>query len=362
MNATRPHAGWRARALALTATLALAGGTAAVTATPAHAVGSLGRAYVWANSPSHALNTPYAPSAAYSRNSTGAANSVVRTGTGLYTVRLANLGRTGGTVHVTAYGATSNTCAVRDWNPVGNRLDVRVSCFTRTGLRVNTPFTASFVNTSGLGGSRFGYVWANNPTSAAYTPSTAYQFNSSGALNAITRSGTGRYTVRLRSIGAAAGHVQVTAYGDTSARCKVGNWFVSGADQLVNVRCHDRLGNLRDQRFTLTYARATGIQRATPAAYAWANLPGSAAYNPSAAYSYNSSGVVNRIRRVSQGIYRFYPPNQQLSNGNVQVTAYGGDSKYCKVERWNPTDGVQVRCYTVSGSLTDTYYDVSFQR
>ncbi|MGW1763102.1 hypothetical protein ACWCQL_03245 [Streptomyces sp. NPDC002073] len=362
MNVSSLLKRWRVRALAVTTTLALAGGTVALTSTAAHAAPSFGRAYVWANSPAHTLNTPYTPSASYSHNSTGATNTVVRTGTGQYTVRMPNLGRVGGTVHVTAYGATTHTCGVNYWTPSGSRLDVRVSCFTRTGVRVNTVFTASYENTAALGGSRFGYVWANQPTSPSYTPAASYQFNSSGAANTITRSGTGSYTVRLPSIGSDAGHVQVTAYGDVAARCKVGNWYASGSAQLINVRCTNAAGGNKDHRFTLTYTRATGLLRTTPAAYAWANRPTTAGYNPAPSYAYNSSGVVNRIARVSRGVYRFHPANMPLGRGNVQVTAYGHDSTYCKVDFWTPSTGVQIRCFTVTGAPTDTYYDVSFQR
>ncbi|WP_051795064.1 hypothetical protein [Streptomyces sp. NRRL S-87] len=354
---------WRTRLLAAGAALTMAGGAVVLAPGVAQAAPARGLAYVWANSPNSALNVPYTPSAFYSRNSTGGTNTVVRTGTGQYTVRMPGLGLIGGTVHVTAYGSTSHTCGVNYWVPgAGGRLDVHVSCFTRTGARVNTTFDASFVNTAVVGGSRIAYVWANQPTSAAYTPSTSYQFNSGGSTNTITRQGAGQYRVRVPSIGAAAGHVQVTAYGDVAARCKVVNWFPSGSTEYVNVRCHNAVGRLADNRFTLTYVRSTGILRTTPAAYAWANQPTTAAYNPAASYAYNSTGSVMRIRRIGTGTYRFVPPNMPLGNGHVQVTAYGSDSAYCKVDFWTPSTGVQIRCFAPSGALVDTYYDVAFQR
>lgn len=351
----------RTRILSVLTTLVLAAGLIALAPFTAHAAPSRGFAYVWANQASAPLNTPYTPSGAYSRNSTGAVNSVVRTGTGQYTVRLPRLGLLGGTVHVTAYGATTHSCHVAYWLPAGDRLDVHVRCFTPAGYRVNTRFTASFVNTSYLGG-RFGYVWANNPTAGSYTPSTTYQFNSAGATNTITRSGVGQYTVRLPSIGSAAGHVQVTAYGDVPARCKVVNWYPSGTAQLVNVRCFTLGGALRDTQFTLAYARSTGILRGTPAAYVWANSPTGGSYTPSTAYQYNSAGYTNRITRLGVGVYRVSTPGQPLGYGNVQVTAYGAGSAHCQVDYWTSSTGIQVRCYTATGAPTDTYYDVSFVR
>ncbi|MFI2436677.1 hypothetical protein [Streptomyces sp. NPDC018693] len=342
-------------------TVAMAVGMTALVPFTAHAAPSRGFAYVWANQASAPLNTPYTPSGSYSRNSTGAVNSVVRTGTGQYTVRMPRLGMLGGTVHVTAYGATSNSCNVAYWSPVGDRLDVHVRCFTPAGSRANTRFTVSFVNTAYLGG-RFGYVWADQPTASSYTPSTTYQFNSAGATNTITRAGVGQYTVRLPAIGSAAGHVQVTAYGDVLARCKVVNWYPSGTAQLVNVRCFTLGGALRDTRFSLTYVRDNGILRTTPAAYAWANQPTAGSYTPSTAYQYNSAGYTNRITRLGVGIYRVWTPGMPLGYGNVQVTAYGSSSAHCNVDYWTPSTGIQVRCYTASGTPVDTYYDVSFTR
>ncbi|MFI9155577.1 hypothetical protein [Streptomyces sp. NPDC053367] len=360
-TASGSAARWPARVLHLLMTLALTAGVVALTPSTAHAAATRGSAYVWANQPSAALNTPYTPSGYYSRNSTGAVNSVVRTGVGQYTVRMPRLGLLGGTVHVTAYGATNHSCNVAYWSPVGDRLDVHVRCYTATGHRADGYFTASYVNTAYLGGS-FGYVWADQPSTGAYTPSTTYQFNSAGVRNTVTRGGPGQYTVRLPSIGSAAGHVQVTAYGDVLARCKVVNWYPSGTAQMVNVRCFTLGGALRDTRFTLTYTRGTGLLRTTPAAYAWANQPTTASYLPSAAYRYNSAGYTNRITRQSVGVYRVSTPGMPLGYGDVQVTAYGSDSRHCKVDHWTPSTGIQVRCLTASGAPADTYFDVSYVR
>jgi hypothetical protein len=57
-------------------------------------------AYVWANQPTAAS---YVPSQPYQANSSGATNQIQRLGTGSYLVKLPNLGRSAGHVHVTAY-------------------------------------------------------------------------------------------------------------------------------------------------------------------------------------------------------------------------------------------------------------------
>jgi hypothetical protein len=92
------------------------------------------------------------------------------------------------------------------------------------------------------------YVWANQQGAASYTPSLSYQYNSTGGTNTITRSGVGVYQVRLPGAGNVSGHVQVTAYGSGSTRCKVQSWTSTVTAKLVNVRCFDTAGAPADSR------------------------------------------------------------------------------------------------------------------
>src|SRR5438270_871613 len=99
-----------------------------------------------------------------------------------------------------------------------------------------------------------GYVWADNPTSASYTPSTIYSFNSSGGGITISRSGVGAYVVNFSGIGgsgSAGGNVLVTAYGGGSETCKVMNWSSSGANFVANVRCFNSGGSPIDTRYSI---------------------------------------------------------------------------------------------------------------
>src|SRR5438270_61729 len=127
-----------------------------------------------------------------------------------------------------------------------------------------------------------GYVWADNPTSASYTPSTIYSFNSSGGGITISRSGVGAYVVNFSGIGgsgSAGGNVLVTAYGGGSETCKVVSWNSGGADFIVNVRCFNSAGGAVDTRY------AARVVWNSPAfgkhGYAWADNPTSASYTPS---------------------------------------------------------------------------------
>src|SRR4029079_10278762 len=98
-----------------------------------------------------------------------------------------------------------------------------------TGALVDSLFDATYSVAPARGA--LGYVWADQPTSPSYVPSSFYQFNSKGFTNSITRFGIGAYSVRLPGLGASAGTVKVTTYGPVSTRCKVVNWGPSGSDE-----------------------------------------------------------------------------------------------------------------------------------
>jgi hypothetical protein len=337
-----------------------------VAATPASAAptGPYGSAFVWAHDPTAAS---YVPSAGYQWNSTNrwsAVNTVTRSGVGSYTVLLPGLGASSGTVLVTAYGSTKDYCKVGSWGPSGSAQAIYVRCYNSAGQLADSQYTLSYSN--GNGGKSRGYVWADQPSSASYTPYGAYQGNSSGATNRITRSGVGAYQVIFPNLGASAGHVQVTAYGYGSERCKVTGWSPSGADQSVGVRCHTAAGAAVDTYFTATYVRDSNVlgesvccnSDGNPTAYAWASQPTTASYTPAAAYHF-PGWAASTITRTGTGSYQFKTP-VGLDNGNVQVTAYGSGSEYCKVVYWNSSEGVRVQCYTATGNPVDTNFDVSF--
>jgi hypothetical protein len=364
-SAFRSHTRTHVRALIATSVAAVAGLSGVVaTAGPAAAAPSapFGSAFVWANNPTAAS---YVPSATYQWNSTSptvAVNRITRTGVGAYTVYLPGLGVASGTVLVTAYGSSKDYCKVASWGPSGTRQAINVRCYNRLGTKVNTTFTLSYSNRS-LGNRA--YVWANRPTTASYTPSAPYQANSTGATNRITRSGKGNYRVILPNLGAGAGHVQVTAYGSGTQRCKTSDWGPSGTNQSIGVRCFTVAGAAADTTFTLTYVRNGNVlgqpvgngTTGNPTAYAWANLPTTRSYTPSNAYRFGAAKAT--ITRVGTGDYKFKTP-LNLANGNVQVTAYGSGSQHCKVAYWNNVDGIRVKCFTAKGNPVNTQFDVAF--
>lgn len=101
---------------------------------------------------------------------------------------------------------------------------------------------------------RMGFAWANNPTSASYSPSATYGFNSANMPITASRSGTGRYAMTFRGLGGhgrAGANVQVTAYGASSNHCKVQSWSSGGVDFRANVRCFNSSGALVNDRYTV---------------------------------------------------------------------------------------------------------------
>lgn len=119
-----------------------------------------------------------------------------------------------------------------------------------TALALGTPAQAAEPNK----GTLVGYVWAENPkAAAAYTPSAAYQFNATKAVNTVTRTGAGTYTVKFAGLKSTGGHAQVTAYGAGPSYCKIVSWNPAGADQNVNVACYDGKGGPADAQFALAF-------------------------------------------------------------------------------------------------------------
>ncbi|MBA3488090.1 MAG: hypothetical protein H0T78_00845, partial [Longispora sp.] len=298
------------RAIATAAVLGAAAVTLVGLSSPAQAAGSRGAGYVWAN---QASAPSYTPSSTYQWNSTNAQNTITRSGLGTYTIRYPGLGITGGTVHVTSYGASSDRCKVQSWGPSGNDQQVNIRCFTLSGAPTDSMFTATYTNVTRVAsGRKLGYVWAGSPTASAYTPSTTYQGNSTGATNTVTRTTAGTYSVTMPGLSGARGDVQVTAYGTGSEYCKVTGWGPSGTNQNIGVKCFTTAGAPADAMFTMTYVDRSNIlgvgvcctPDGNPSAYAWANQPSAASYAPSSTYQFAGfDGNQGTITRSAVGTY-----------------------------------------------------------
>jgi hypothetical protein len=218
-----------------------------------------------------------------------------------------------------------------------------------------------------------GYVWANNSTSASYTPSASYNFNSTDpldAINSITRTVDAvgpRYTVRFPDLGLLGGTVHVTGYGASSTSCQVQSWGPSGDDQLVHVRCFNDAGTAVNSQFTVAYTNVEDSEDGV-LGYAWANNSAATLhtpYVPTSTYQANSAGGTNTVTRVSTGVYSVHMPGLgNPSSSHVQVTPYGSTAARCVTPGWgyNAAGNAQdatVRCYSMAGAPVNTRFTVT---
>ena len=114
-------------------------------------------------------------------------------------------------------------------------------------------------------------------------------------------------------------------------------------------------------KFTLTYVQSISLVGSafksdlsgTSSAYLLANKPSSASYTPAAGYLFNSQGGTNTIRRLEKGVYQVNFPQQQLERGAFQSAVFGKELVHCKATAWGTTVGLQVRCFTRTGTPKD---------
>jgi hypothetical protein len=113
-----------------------------------------------------------------------------------------------------------------------------------------------------------GYVLANKPTSTSYSPTAAFQWNSTDAVDTITRTGTGNYLVRfpfLTTLATNGGTVDVNAVGTTAAVCGVDDWAPVGGAIDAQISCVDHSGGALDSEFTASFtAPSWGCRRTSP--------------------------------------------------------------------------------------------------
>ena len=210
-------------------------------------------AYAWAD---QATLASYTPSPTYQYNSDGGTITATRSAVGTYQLLIPNMAGSNGDVQVTAYN-TLGRCKVTSWGPSGTSQQVGVKCFSSGGSPADIRFDMTYFrngNVLGLPGDA-GYAWANNSTSASYTPSLGYNFSSAGVSATATRASTGVYAVRFPNLAGSGGYVTVTAYDSLNGHCKVSSWGTSGNDELVNVRCFTAAGAASDQRFDAAWTR-----------------------------------------------------------------------------------------------------------
>jgi hypothetical protein len=298
-------------------------------------------------------------------NSTGGAVTVSRS-TGSYTVTFAGLGTpvsasaSGGHVQIAAEGTGNVRCRSMGWGGSPN-LSASVQCNAPDGSLADSAFSIQFFRYTMPAPSSWAATSAYAWVTASGGVSAAYDFNSSGTHNTVTKTATGRYTVSISNATAVNASMMVTSYsGAAGTVCSVGSW---GAG-VAFIECRDRLGNLADSAFNFSYS-ITGPTRDQQGAHAWFN-------GTSAHPTYSSAlGRVSGCSSASvtgsrSGSLATIVVSGELGSWDASpflrasfVTSYGA-AGYCKVESLTSVEGspstatTTVRCYSATGATLAT--------
>ncbi|GIG59955.1 hypothetical protein Lfu02_43270 [Longispora fulva] len=347
----------RRRLLALAGCLALVASTL-LSASPAHAAVPDVWAFAYMDNPAPApgsvTNTAY-QWGTYRSTCPGSWITVTQIAIGKYQLKLPCSASTNGIVHVTAVNDNARYCDIENWFDSGGTKVVTVLCF-KGNFQDNSAFTMTYMRSSGgpVGGGAHAYVYSN------MSGGVLASYNSTGAANSITHTGTGTWTVKFAglSTGGYDGDLQATAVhpNDMARRCRVDNWYFSGTDYLVPVSCTDSNGAPVDTWWTASYHLKRSV-------FGAANPPTRLAYQTNltgapAGSSYNSLGASNTFGSAPPGRYTMVFPAVGVSRTHLQVTALGGPSGYyCNLEKTWTISGSDVLapviCFNNVGVPTD---------
>ena len=283
-------------------------------------------------------------------NSVGSANTVTIVGTGLFEVTLGGMGNgLNSNVQVNAFSTngTPHICTSQGWGS-NNGVDVvaYVGCFDFAGNPYSADFSLFFQARHAAPGGWLGFLWADQPTAASYTPNSNWNYNNRGTPNTVTRSSTGAYTATFPGL-RGGGNPQVTAYsfyGGAAAHCEISTWTATGSTTDVGVLCFDAHGNPADEYFSLSYNRsALESELAINGIVAYANRPAKREYTPRLYYT-ETGGLYPTTERfgASPGSYSFVvsnPTNLTISPMLGMVTAVGALGEYCEVDGYDTLSG-----------------------
>ena len=200
-------------------------------------------AYVWAHSPTSAS---YTPVPTWSHNPSGRPITITRAGVGNYTVRFPGFtGAYGGNVEVTAYNGGDVRCTSAGWSDEA----ASVRCYDSADNPVDSAFDLLFTKRQSAG-----YAWADQPSSASYSPSAYHAQNPGGGALTIQRLGVGRYKARFTGLAGGLGNVQATAYGANND-CTVLAW----SNDAARINCTNSSGALVDSYYDVLFVPAGAI-------------------------------------------------------------------------------------------------------
>jgi hypothetical protein len=203
-------------------------------------------AYLWANQASPPIDVPYAPSATYSYDSTGAGPQVWRQSVGVYMMLIPTVDthypvdHHDGFYQVTAYGTGPVRCEVHGENDE-MPTPIAVFCVDAAGTPTDTRFSVTYAHGTSLLGT--GVAAANahfRYSSGDPTTWSVEGFWNAGGAPALTRLGAGRYHVSFPGLALTGGHATAGSRGNPFTYCHISSWS-AGA---VTVHCFDSATDL----------------------------------------------------------------------------------------------------------------------
>jgi hypothetical protein len=201
----------------------------------------------------HPTQTDFTPDPNYAFNSHGGTNSVHRSGAGTYRVTLPGM-TSAGNIQVTT--ASDGFCRILSWTTGVSATTVEVRCYSPVDASLSDQsFIVMYtrhVGLTGAPGRKAAYVYANKPTTASYTPPTAYRYTT-GSTPKVKRTATGKYNVVLPGL-PAGGAAAVTAVGAGTSRCQLTS-IAGKVGQTVGVACFSPTGTPVDAEFMLSYTK-----------------------------------------------------------------------------------------------------------
>lgn len=203
---------------------------------------------------------------------------------------------------------------------------------------------------------RKGWVAYNQPA-AAVVPAGTWPPATTVVVLAV-----GRYQVKFPGQGAPNGIVHVTAIHNGPHWCQAEAWFVSGADELVNIRCYRAGGVLDHSSFSAFFTRSSGLGAGGPYGYV-DSLPTGVLVS-----QYNATGAANVSAHLAVGQWQVKFPGLVTGgpvDGSLQATAVqAGTGARCKVATWSSLatgQNVIVMCFNSAGAPFDTRFTLSYQ-
>ena len=311
------------------------------------------------------------PAAGTRFNSGGGTIEVTRSSTGLYTVRLAGLGRIPGqrdNVQVSAYDSVPAYCKPGLWTTSGADLVVPVACLDPAGNPIDSRFTVLALGAWAFGKTApLGFAVYQSDLGSFRLDTLPTTRNSTGGHIDGGRNFDGSFGIQLQGLApawlAAPAAVQVTAVGSSPRRCRATAYDQPSAS--LGIMCTQLGGTLGDAPWSLLW-----LQQGRPSmrfGFSWTtNEAATVDYVTFPDFRINSSGGTVKARKTALGRYHVVFAGLGRPPGATETVLVSPllttSDRICDILAWGNTGAsdlfVDVACYDVAGTPIDSRFGV----